>query len=121
VLNRWSATAYTCLTVALYVSEPSHVVLTTQDRVRVDKVVDAGVERHGDLLPAGTNTVHFPRGTYVFRTGHDAQVSLHGDPAVRVVAVSDRNDKDDPPRPRVVDTLGDGAPDRVPSLTVSGH
>jgi hypothetical protein len=119
VLNRLSATAYTCLTVALYVTEPSHVVLTTQDRVRVDKVVGAGVERHGDLLPAGTNTVHFPQGTYVFRTGLDAQVSLHGNPAVRVVALRTGGDKDEPPRPSVVGILGDGGPDRVPSLTVS--
>jgi hypothetical protein len=118
MLNRWSATAYTCLTVALYVAEPSHLVLTKQDRARLDKVVDAGVERHGDLLAAGTNTVHLPRGTYVFRTALDAQVNLHGNPAVRVVALSTSNDKDDWPRPTIADTKGDGAPDRVPSLTV---
>jgi hypothetical protein len=114
----WPAAACTCLTVALYVGAPGQVSLTTQDRVRIDRVAGSGLERHGDLLPAGTNAVRLERGTYLFRTGHDAEVDLTGSPDVRVAAAGQR-DKDDPPEPDFAGVLkGDGVPDRVPALTV---
>jgi len=141
--KRWPAAAYTCLSVALYVAEPGHISLTTQDRVRIDRVAGTGVERHGDLLPAGTNTIHLAAGTYVFRTAHDAQIHLDGNPAVQVAATGERGKddpdlviangddasavrvvavseggKDIPPDPDLVIAKGDGIPDRVPVLTV---
>ena len=110
-----SATAYTCLTVALFVTEPSHVHLTVQDHVRVDRVTDATVERHGELLQPGTTSVYLPEGSYVFRTTQDAQLRLDDHAAVRVAV--GLNDKD--PWPELgIATKGDSAPDRVPTLTV---
>jgi hypothetical protein len=116
----WSATAYTCLTVALFVTEPSRVELTVHDHVRVDRVTGTGVERHGDLLAPGTTSVRLPAGTYVFRTTADAQVRLRDAAAVRVAPVP--TDKD--PWPELAGAAvpfaakGGGVPDRVPTLTV---
>src|SRR3954471_18439843 len=66
--GRWTNAAYTCLMVALYVAEPSHVQLTVQDRVRIDRVTASGVEQHGELMQPGTTSVHLAEGTYYFRT-----------------------------------------------------
>jgi hypothetical protein len=40
--DRWSATAYASLMVALYVAEPSQVELTVHDHVRIERVTDTG-------------------------------------------------------------------------------
>ena len=116
MLSPLSATAYTCLTVALFVTEPSHVHLTVQDHVRVDRITDTTAERHGELLQPGTTSVYLPEGSYVFRTTQDAQLRLDDGAAVRVVA-STAQDKDPWPEMGVA-TKGDGSPDRVPTLTV---
>ena len=116
MLNPLSATAYTCLTVALFVTEPSHIHLTVQDHVRVDRVTDATVERHGDLLQPGTTSVYLPEGSYVFRTTQDAQLRLDDHAAVRVAVGP--NDKDPWPDPDGLAAKGDSGPDRVPTLTV---
>jgi hypothetical protein len=121
--DRWSATAYTCLMVALFVAEPSNVELTVQDHVRVDRVTDAGAERYGDLVSPGTTSLHLAVGTYVFRTTQDAQVRLSDTTAVRVVTVNPAN-KDGPwPDPsaaliRLPSEAGDTPPERVPTLAV---
>jgi hypothetical protein len=114
--NPLSATAYTCLTVALFVTEPSHIQLMVQDHVRVDRVTDATVERHGDLLQPGTTSVYLPEGSYVFRTSQDAKVRLDNAAAVRVVALA-AQDKEGWPDPPLA-TKGDSAPDRVPTLRI---
>jgi len=49
--GRWTAAAYTCLMVALYVAEPAVVSLTVHDHVQLDRVTGTGAERHGGLLP----------------------------------------------------------------------
>ena len=122
--------ACVCLTVAIYVAEPSQIALTTADRVRLDRIIPAGLERHGDLLPAGTNAVRLEPGTYIFRTGHDAVIDLGGKQTVRAAELKprDKDDpsdvlslggKDEPPDPDAAVILkGDGRPDRVPVLTV---
>jgi hypothetical protein len=121
--GRWTNTAYTCLMVALYVAEPSHIQLTVQDRVRIDRVTATGVEQHGELMQPGTASVYLTEGVYYFRSTRDVQVHLAGNAAVRVLAES-RGDKDPwpLPKPTVVDPLpvakGDTPPDRVPTLTV---
>jgi hypothetical protein len=117
--DRWSASAYACLMVTLYVAEPSHIELTVQDHVRVDRLTDVGVERHGDLLPPGTTPVYLTEGTYIFRTTQDAQVRLLDAATVKVTAVNPRN-KDDWPDPTfsLLAPKGDAAPDRVPTLTI---
>jgi hypothetical protein len=119
--GRWTSAAYTCLMVALYVAEPSHIHLTVRDRVRIDRITATGVEQHGELIQPGTTSVHLAEGTYYFRSTQDVHVQLAENAAVRVIADA-RNDKDDPPRPIVADplpaALGDSAPDRVPTLTV---
>jgi hypothetical protein len=121
MVSRLSAAAFACLTVALHVAKPSVVELTVGDHVRVDRVAGGTVERHGDLLAPGTTSVRLAAGTYVFRTGRDAQVRLGDSAAVRAVTMS-RNDKDIPPDPKATDPLpaakGGAAPDRVPTLTV---
>jgi hypothetical protein len=123
MLGRWPAAAYTCLMVALYVAEPSHVQLTVQDHVRIDRVAGASAGRYGDLVPPGTTTVHLAEGTYLFRTTRDAQVQLVEGAKVHVLAVHQAGDKDggnDPPKAQtpLPAALGDGTPDRVPALTV---
>jgi hypothetical protein len=115
MLNPLSATAYTCLTVALFVTEPGHVHLTVRDQVRVDRVTDTTVERHGELVAPGTTSVYLPEGTYVFRTSQDAQLRLDDAAAVRVRVGA--NDKDTWPDPGIA-AKGDSGPDRVPTLTV---
>jgi hypothetical protein len=106
--------------VALYVAQPSHIHLTVQDRVRIDRVTATGVEQHGELIQPGTTSVHLAEGTYYFRSTQDVLVRIAENAAVQVIA--DTNDKDDPPRPKVAAplpaALGDTAPDRVPTLTV---
>lgn len=121
--GRWTAAAYACLMVALYVAEPAIVNLTVHDHVQLDRVTGTSAERHGDLLPPGTTPVRLAAGTYVFRTTGDAQVQLNKGAAVEVTAVS-LSDKDkwpDPP-PASATPLpaarGDGPPDFVPTLTV---
>ena len=116
-----SATAYTCLTVALFVTEPSNVHLTVHDHVRIDRVTDLSVERHGELVPPGTTALQLPMGTYLFRTGSDAQVRLDDSAAVRVVVVPNNKDNDPtlpPTGARLPAAKGDTPPDRVPALTV---
>ena len=114
-MNRWHATAYTCLTVSLYVAAPATVELITADRVRVDRVVDAGVERHTQVLSAGANLVALTPGTYVFRVARDVQVNLNGSESVHVVAAEAATKTNDP---KVPAAKGDSAPDRAPNLTV---
>jgi hypothetical protein len=96
--NPLAAAAYTCLTVALFVTEPSHI-------------------------PPGTTGIQLAPGTYLYRTGHDTQIHLDDRAAVRVVAAADDKDGDwpDPPKvtSRVPTVKGDTAPDRIPTLTVS--
>jgi hypothetical protein len=105
--------------VALYVSEPSQVELTVADHVRLDRVTEASAERHGDLIRPGTTSMNLAEGTYLFRTGADAQVRADAE-VIQVIAVA--NDKDggpiDPTFTAVRAALGDSVPDRVPTLTV---
>jgi hypothetical protein len=122
--GRWTAAAYTCLMVALYVAEPAIINLTVHDHVQLDRLTGTSAERHGDLLPPGTTPVHLAAGTYVFRTTGDAQVQLNKGAAVEVTAVplSDDKDKWPDPLPAATTSLpaarGGGPPDYVPTLTV---
>jgi hypothetical protein len=122
VPGRWTAAAYTCLMVALYVAEPAIVSLTVHDHVQLDRVTGTSAERHGGLVPPGTTQVRLAAGTYVFRTTGDAQVQLGEDTPVRVLAVTQANDKDgnwpDPSMAQALDGRGDGPPDHVPTLTM---
>jgi hypothetical protein len=123
VPGRWTAAAYTCLMVALYVAEPAIVNLTVHDHVQLDRVTGTSAERHGDLLPPGTTPVRLAAGTYVFRTTGDAQVQLGEDTPVHVLAVTQANGKDGSwPDPSMAQALpaamGDSPPDHVPALTV---
>jgi hypothetical protein len=123
VPGRWTAAAYTCLMVALYVAESAIVNLTVHDHAQLDRLTGTSAERHGALLPPGTTPVHLAAGTYVFRTTGDAQVQLDKGAAVEVTAVplSDKDKWPDPP-PAVATPLpavrGDSPPDHVPTLTV---
>ncbi len=120
----WTAAAYTCLMVALYVAEPAVVSLTVHDHVQLDRVTGTSAERHGGLLPPGTTPVHLAAGTYVFRTTADAQVQLDKGAPVEVTAIPLSDDKDKWPDPLPAATTplaaarGDGPPDHVPTLTV---
>jgi hypothetical protein len=87
MLNRWSATMYTCLMVALHVAGPGRVELTVGDHVRLDRVTDAGPERHGDLVSPGTTPLFLTEGVHLFRTTRDARVRLGDGAAVRTTAV----------------------------------
>jgi hypothetical protein len=121
--GRWTAAAYICLMVALYVAEPSIVNLTVHDHVQLDRVTGTSAERHGGLLPPGTTQVHLAAGTYVFRTTGDAQVQLDESAAVSVTAVTQPNDKDGGPielskAQALPAAKGDSPPDHVPTLTV---
>ena len=122
--GRWTAAAYTCLTVALYVAAPAVVTLTVADHVQLDRLTGTSAERHGDLIPPGTTPVTLTTGTYLFRTTSDAQVQLTRDAAVTVTAVLLSDDKDKWPDPPPVEgtplpaARGDSAPDHVPALTV---
>ena len=122
--GRWTAAAYTCLMVALYVAEPAVVSLTVHDHVQLDRVTGTSAERYGSLIQPGTSSVSLAAGTYVFRTAADAQVQLDKGAPVEVGAVPLSDDKDkwpDPP-PAVATPLpaarGDSPPDHVPALTV---
>jgi hypothetical protein len=119
--DRWSTTAYACLMVALYVAGPSHIELTVQDHVRVDRLTSTGAERHGELLPPGTAPLYLTEGTYIFRTTRDADVRLLDGAAVRV-EVMNQAGKDQWPDPKIggalPDIQGDAAPDLVPTLAV---
>jgi hypothetical protein len=55
--GRWTAAAYTCLMVALYVAEPAVVSLTVHDHVQLDRLTGTGAERHGGLISPGTTPV----------------------------------------------------------------
>ena len=122
--GRWTAAAYTCLMVALYVAEPAVVNLTVHDHVQLDRLAGTSAERYGGLLPPGTTPVRLAAGTYVFRTTADAQVQLNQGAAVEVTAVPLSDDKDKWPDPppaattRLPAARGDGLPDYVPALTV---
>lgn len=122
VPGRWTAAAYTCLMVALYVAEPAIVNLTVHDHVQLDRVTGTSAERHGGLVPPGTTPVHLAAGTYIFRTTADAQVQLGEDAPVHVLAVTQPNSKDTWPDPPMAQALpaakGDSLPDHVPTLTV---
>ena len=121
--GQWTAAAYTCLMVALYVAEPAVVSLTVHDHVQLDRVTGTSAERYGNLLPPGTTPVHLAAGTYIFRTTADTQVQLDKGAPVEVTAVplSDKDKWPDPP-PVVATPLpaarGDSPPDYVPALTV---
>jgi hypothetical protein len=123
VPGHWTAAAYTCLMVALYVAEPAIVSLTVHDHVQLDQVTGTSAERYGNLLPPGTTPVDLAAGTYVFRTTADAQVQLDKGARVEVTAVplSDKDKWPDPP-PVVATPLpaarGDSPPDHMPTLTV---
>ena len=124
VPGRWTAAAYTCLMVALYVAEPAVVNLTVHDHVQLDRVTGTSAERYGNLLPPGTTPVHLAAGTYVFRTTADAQVQLDEDAPVEVIAVPCRTTRTSgrilfPPWLRPLPAArGDSPPDHVPALTV---
>jgi hypothetical protein len=118
MVGRLSATAYTCLMVALYVSEPSQVELTVADHVRLDRVTRESVQPHGDLIRPGTTSVNLAEGTYLFRTSGDAQIQLADSTSVRVVALPE-NKGDWPDLSTTMPAAkGDTAPDRTPTLTV---
>jgi hypothetical protein len=70
--GRWTAAAYTCLTVALTVAEPAVVSLTVHDHAQLDRLTGTSAERHGDLPPPGTTPVRLAAETYVFLTTTDA-------------------------------------------------
>ena len=121
--GRWTAAAYTCLMVALYVAEPAVVSLTVHDHVQLDRLTGTSAERHGGLISPGTTRVRLAAGTYVFRTTADAQVQLGEDTPVHVLAVTQANDKDgDWPDPQKAQALpaakGDRPPDHVRTVTV---
>jgi hypothetical protein len=120
--GRWTAAAYTCLMVALYVAEPAIVNLTVHGHVQLDLLTGTSAERHGDLVPPGTTPVHLAAGTYVFRTTGDAQVQLGEGARVTVLAVTQAETKDPPPDQPKARALpaarGDSPPDHVPTLTV---
>ena len=119
--GRWSAAAYTCLTVALYVAAPAVVTVTVADHVQLDRLTGTSAERHGDLIAPGTTPVTLTTGTYLFRTTSDAQVQLTPGAAVTVTAVTQPADKDgwpDPPAQALPAAKGDSPPDHVPALTV---
>jgi hypothetical protein len=97
--------AYTCLMVALYVTEPAIVNLTVHDHVQLDRVTRTSAERYGDLLPPGTTPVHLAAGTYVFCTTGDAHVQLGEDMPVHVLAVTLRRSHPEDRRPRRVGRL----------------
>jgi hypothetical protein len=123
--GRWTAAAYTCLMVALYVAEPTVVSLTVHDHVQLDRVTGTGAGRHGDLISPGTTPVRLAAGTYLFRTTGDAQVQLGEDTPVHVLAVTQANDKDgDWPDLQKAQALpaakGDSPPDHVPTLGSRG-
>jgi hypothetical protein len=124
VPGHWTAAAYTCLMVALYVAEPAVVSLTVHDHVQLDRLTGTSAERHDDLLPPGTTSVRLAAGTYVFRTTADAQVQLGEGAKVHVLAATQVNGKDDPPEHMMAQALptamGDSPPDHVPTLTVLG-
>ena len=65
VPGRWTAAAYTCLMVALYVAELAIVNLTVHDHVQLDRVTGTSAERYGDLVLPGITPVHLAAGTYV--------------------------------------------------------
>ena len=46
--GRWTAAAYTCLTVALTVAEPAVVSLTVHDHAQLDRLTGTSAERHGE-------------------------------------------------------------------------
>jgi hypothetical protein len=122
--GRWTASAYTCLMVALYVAEPAIVNLTVHDHVQLDRVTGTSAERHGGLISPGSTPVRLAAGTYVFRTTGDAQVQLDESAAVSVTAVIQPNTKDgngspDPPKAQALPAaMGDSPPDHMPTLTV---
>jgi hypothetical protein len=87
VPGRWTAAAYICLMVALYVAEPAIVNLTVHDHVQLDRVTGTSAERYGDLVLPGTTPVHLAAGPYVSRSIADAQVQLGEGAAVSVTAV----------------------------------
>jgi hypothetical protein len=118
-----TATAYSCLMVALYVAAPAVVSLTIHDHVQLERVTGASAERVGGLLAPGTTPVHLAAGTYIFRTTRDAQVQLSDGAAVSVTAVEAPANKGDWPDSATAPSSlpaakGDSLPDRVPTLTV---
>jgi hypothetical protein len=119
--GRWTAPAYACLMVALYAAGPAIVHLTVSDHVQLDRLTGTSAERYGDLIPPGTTPVRLTAGTYLLRTTGNAQVQLTQDAPVRVLAVTQPNDKDPWPDPDAAQALpaakGDSPPDHVPALT----
>jgi len=123
-----AASSYAFLTVALFVAAGSATVeLTVQDHVRVDRVTAAGPQRVGGLVRPGTTALRLAEGTYMFRTGRDAQVKVVDGAAVEAVAVPSAGTKTAWPPPPAADAArvglipadaGDTPPDRVPELTV---
>ena len=119
------------LAVVLYVTAPATIILTAHETVRIDRVAqsaggDATAERHGDLLPPGTNTIHLDRGTYHFRTRGAARLHVIDPDSVTVNTA--RSVKCLPPLPGMrpgsgidaaFEIRGAGLPDHVPALTVT--
>jgi hypothetical protein len=125
------AHALSSLAVVLYVTAPATIILTAHETVRIDRVAqsasgDATAERHGDLLPPGTNTIHLDRGTYHFRTYGAARLHVIDPDSVTVNTA--RSVKCLPPPPGMrpgsgidaaFEIRGAGPPDRIPALTVT--
>jgi hypothetical protein len=120
---QWTARAYACLMVVLYVAEPAVVHLTVHDHVQLDRVTGTSAERYGDLVPPGTTSFLLAAGTYLFRTTGDAQVRLAQNAPVHVLALTQPRDKGEGPiearkAPALPAAKGDSPPDHVPTLTV---
>ena len=110
------------LAVALRVTAPATIILTAHEIVRIDRVAQsaadgATAERHGDLLPPGTNTIHLDPGTYHFRTRGAARLHVIDPDGVTVNTA--RSVTCLPPPPDMRPGPGSGRQDHVPALTVT--
>jgi hypothetical protein len=112
------------LAVALYVTEPAAIILTAREIVRIDRVVrsaagDVTAERHGDLLPPGTSTIHLDRGTYHFRTRGAARLHIIDPDSVTVSTARSVKCLPGPGTDAAFEIRGGGVPDHVPALAVT--
>jgi hypothetical protein len=123
---------YTSLNVYLEVAEPTTMKLTAQEKVRIDRMAyseEDGVtaDRYGDLLPAGTSTVHLDQGKYSFRTEGEARLHVTESKAMTVVSFSGVKCIPPPPLARsapvdglaAFETRGGALPGQAPALTVT--
>jgi hypothetical protein len=98
------STVFGVLLVALYVYEPSNVVLSAPETVRLDRLAFSQpggwtTEQHGDLLPPGSSTLRLGPGVYHFRTLSDAQLRLAPASSVQVITPRLASGKDPWPEP----------------------